>query len=138
MEAPLEHPGLALPGVIFKGKHERHVPFGSLNAERRSNELIVEVAIPRPASGAGASFMRVGRTPTDIALLNAVALVELNDGVYSRVRLALGGVNMEPVRLSGVERQLQGQSAHNGQPIFATLQAAMSEFQPPSDFRASS
>lgn len=133
----LDHPGLALPGVIFKGKQERRVPFAALNSERRPHELITEVLIPRSALASGGSFQRVGRTRTDIALINAAATVEVRDGVYQRVRLALGGVNMEPQRLQNVERQLQGQPA-DVQAILPAVQANWQEFQPPSDFRASS
>jgi CO/xanthine dehydrogenase FAD-binding subunit len=142
-----ERPGLALPGVTYKGKQERRVPYSALNVERKPNELIIEVIIPRPAFGCAASFMRVGRTPTDVALLNAAALVEVNDGVYRQVRLALGGVNMESVRMKAVEKQLEGQSAVNlesannlvdTQRIFAAIQAGMTNFSLPADFRASS
>lgn len=131
-----ERPGLALPGVIFKGKQERHLSCSSLTREKRPNELIVEVIVPRPATGSEASFMRIGRTPTDVALLNAAALVEVEGGVYQRVRVALGGANMEPVRLHMVEKQLEGQpvlylaqSSH----VQALLQTAMTEFRPPAD-----
>lgn len=142
-----ERPGLALPGVIYKGKQERRVPYSALNVERKPNELIIEVIISRPAFGCAASFMRAGRTPSDVALLNAATLVEVNDGVYRQVRLALGGVNMEPVRIQGVEKQLEGQPAVNlgsannlldTQRIFAAVQAGMVDFSPPADFRASS
>ena len=141
-----ERPGLALPGVTFKGKQERRVPLSSLTMERKSNELIIEVCIPRPTNGCAASFMRVGRTPTDVALINAAALVEVEGGVYQQVRLALGGVNMEPVRIEAVEKQLEGQSSANlGDPnstldtqrIIAAIQAGMAKFSPPEDFRAS-
>jgi CO/xanthine dehydrogenase FAD-binding subunit len=132
-----DHPGLALPGVIFKGKQERRLPFSALNLDRRPHELIIEALIPRSALASSGSFMRVGRTRTDIALINAAATVEVQDGVYRRVRLALGGVNMEPQRLHTVERQLQGQRA-DVQAILPAVQANWSEFQPPSDFRASS
>jgi len=88
--------------------------------------------------------MRVGRTPTDVALLNAAAVVEVRDNAYQRVRLALGGVNMEPVRLTAVERQLEGQPVNSEgsnaldiQRLATTLQTGMAGFQPPSDFRAS-
>ncbi|HYT35820.1 MAG TPA: FAD binding domain-containing protein, partial [Ktedonobacteraceae bacterium] len=101
-----DRPGLALPGVTFKGKQERRVPSKSIATERKPNELIIEVIVPRFAYGSAASFMRVGRTPTDVALINATAFVEVNDGVYKQVRLALGGVNMEPVRIEAVEQQL--------------------------------
>ncbi|GAC1566151.1 MAG: hypothetical protein NVS3B14_06620 [Ktedonobacteraceae bacterium] len=140
-----ERPGFALAGVTFKGKQERRVSCVNLNLERRPNELIIEVIIPRPTTGAGASFQRIGRTPTDIALLNACALVEMTGDIYSRVRLALGGVNMEPARLHGVEKQLEGQVAMNPgnttlntQLLVSALQAGMANFQPPADFRASS
>ena len=141
----VERPGFALAGVTFKGKQERRVSCINLSHERRSNELIIEVAIPRPSAGRGASFQRIGRTPTDVALLNACALVDVQDGKYKQVRLALGGVNMDPVRLSGVEKQLEGQVAMNEggtsintQMLVSALQAGMSEFSPSADFRASS
>ncbi|HKV58491.1 MAG TPA: FAD binding domain-containing protein [Ktedonobacteraceae bacterium] len=140
----VERPGFALAGVTFKGKQERRVSCASLSHERRPNELIIEVIIPRPAAGTGASFQRIGRTPTDVALLNACALVEVKDGMYRKVHLALGGVNMEPLRLYGVEKQLEGQVAMNEgdtsintQLLVSALQAGMADFQPPADFRAS-
>ncbi len=137
-----DHPGLALSGVTLRGKQERRVPSSVLSLERRPNELIVEVLIPHPAPGCGTSFMRVGRTSADGALLNAAALVEVTNGIYQRVRLALGGVNMEPVRPEGVERQLEGQPVtdnhEESQRLLSVLQEGMAGFRPPSDFRASS
>ena len=142
-----DRPGLALPGVTFRGKQERRVTSGSIAVERKPNELIIEVIIPRFAYNCAASFMRVGRTPTDIALINAAAFVEVNEGIYKQVRLALGGVNMEPVRLEPVEKQLEGQVvATTGDPnivlepqqIIAALQEGMANFSPQEDFRASS
>lgn len=141
----LERPGLALSGVTFKGKQERRVAFLELNNERRPNELILEVSLPHLSAGSGGAFLRVARIPTDVALLNAAAVVEVKDDKYQRVRLAMGGVNMEPVRLSAVERQLEGQpvnqegsNALDIQRLAHTLQRGMSGFQPPSDVRASS
>jgi CO/xanthine dehydrogenase FAD-binding subunit len=142
-----ERPGFALPDVTYKGKQERRMPYSALNAERKPSELIMEVIIARPTFGCAASFMRIGRTPSDIALLNAAALVEMSDGIYRRIRLALGGVNMEPVRMQAVEKQLEGQPAINPesanslldtQRIFAAVQAGMTNFSLPADFRASS
>lgn len=141
----VERPGFALAGVTFKGKNERRVSCNTLNQELRFNELIIEITIPRANESVGASFLRVGRTPTDVALLNAAALVEVSNGTYAQVRLALGGVNMGAVRLTAVEKQLEGQPALNPgnatintQLLATALQAGMASFQPPSDFRASS
>jgi CO/xanthine dehydrogenase FAD-binding subunit len=140
-----DRPGLALPGVTFKGKQERRVPFSSLSAELRANELIIEVAIPSVMAACSGAFVRVGRTPTDVALLNAAAVVEVRDDTYRLVRLALGGVNMEPVRLNAVERQLEGQPVNQAgtnlldvQRLASVLQTGMVGFQPPSDFLATS
>jgi len=142
-----EHPGLALSGVTFKGKQERKVSSGSLSIERKPNELIIEVVVPRYTYGCAASFMRVGRTPTDVALMNAAALVEVSEGKYKQVRLALGGVNLEPVRFEAVEKQLEGQSvelpgdtnaALDTQRIISAIQSGMANFLPQGDFRASS
>jgi CO/xanthine dehydrogenase FAD-binding subunit len=141
----LERPGLALAGVTFKGKQERRVSLSVLGPERRANELIIEVAIPAALAAGSGAFLRVGRTATDVALLNAAALVEVRDDRYGLVRLALGGVNMEPVRLGAVERQLEGQAVNQQgsnaldvQRLASVLQAGMAGFQPPSDFRATS
>lgn len=140
-----ERPGLALPGITFKGKQERRLATTLLVQERRSNELIVEVIVPRLGFGHGASLQRVAITPTDLALLNAVAVVEVTEGIYSHVRLALGGSHMEPVRLPEAERHLEGQPAMNAeghtlntQLLVTALQAGMAYFQPPPDTRASS
>jgi len=140
-----ERPGFALAGVTFKGKQERRVSCVNLGHERRPNELIIEVIIARPPAGTGASFQRIGRTPTDVALLNACALVEIQDGRYKQVRLALGGVSMETVRMRGVEKQLEGQVAMNEgdtsintQVLVSALQVGMADFSPPADFRAGS
>ncbi len=137
----MERPGLSLSGVIYKGKQERRLPCGTCSSERRPNELILEVVVPRPAASCGTSFTRVGRTPTDAALLNAAAVVEIEDGVYQRVRVAMGGVNMEPVRLRSLERQLEGQPVaqfQDSERLQATLRTAMNDFRPPTDARVSS
>lgn len=133
-----DRPGLSLAGVTYKGKQERRVSYTALANERRPNELILEALIPRLAPGSGAAFTRIGRTPTDIALLNAAALVQVTEGVYKRVRLALGGVNMEPVRLHVIEKQLEDTPADDPQRLLAAVQSGIAEFHPPSDYRASS
>jgi len=137
----LDRPGLALSGVTYKGKQERRVSYDPSNFERRPNELILEVIVPRTAPACGASLMRIGRTPTDVALLNAAALVEVSNGLYQRVRLALGGVNIQPVRVRAAEKRIEGQPVVNAaelvQFIAPILQAAMADFNPHSDFRAS-
>ena len=79
--------------------------------------------MPHPGAYSGAAFLRISRTATDVALLNVAALVEINDAAYQRVRLVLGGANMEPVRLYAVERRLEGQPIGQTLDIQAVLAA---------------
>ncbi|MEO8973849.1 MAG: FAD binding domain-containing protein [Ktedonobacteraceae bacterium] len=139
----LERPGLALSGVTFKGKQERRIPYHALAADRRPFELMLEVIVPRSDFATGASFMRVGRTPTDVALLNVAALVSVAAGTGRpvTVRLAFGGVNMDVQRMFRIERQLEGLMLPTAdewsKQIRAVVQSGMADFHPPSDFRAS-
>jgi CO/xanthine dehydrogenase FAD-binding subunit len=85
--------------------------------------------------------MRVSRTQTDVALLNAVAFIEIEANEYSKVQLALGGANMEATRLHIVEKMLQQHpvmNPPNSQRLLAILQEGMATFRPPADIRASS
>lgn len=135
-----DRPGLALSGVVFKGRHERRIATSNFELERRPNELITEVVIPRPAPACGTSFARISRAPSDVALLNAVALVEIEEGRYKRVRLAFGGVNMEATRVSAVEQQLEGQPASqplNQAHLNAVVRSGMQFFRPLADARVS-
>lgn len=136
-----ERPGLALSGVVFKGKRERRIPCNAYSMSKRPNELIIEILIPSLVPGTGATLKRVGRSETDAALLNVVALVEVQENVYKRVRLAFGGVNMEPVRVPSVERMLEGQPVINtddSQLLMQLVRTGMADFRPPGDARASS
>ncbi len=135
-----DRPGYVLPDVVFKGKQERRVPCSEFSMQRLARELIVEIFIPRPGATCGTSLMRIGRTSADAALLNAVALIEVDHGRYHRVHVAVGGVNMEPIRLRAVERHLEGQPVDplNSQAVLAALRIGMADFRPPSDPRVSS
>jgi CO/xanthine dehydrogenase FAD-binding subunit len=134
-----ERPGFIAPEITFKGKQERHIPCSEFYQTQRPRELIIEVIVPHPGPSTGTSLMRIGRTATDAALLNAAAMVEIDHGIYQKVRLAVGGVNMEPIRLHLVERHLEGQPVDplNSQALLAALRTGMAEFRPPSDSRVS-
>ncbi len=136
-----DRPGLALAGVVYKGKQERRIPVSLFNLDHRVRELIVEVVVPRPAVSHGASLLRVGRTPTDIALLNVAASVEIAEATYQHVRLVFGGCNMEPVRMYAVERYLEGKPVVqplNGRALLDALRGGMNAFRPPADSLVSS
>ncbi len=133
-----ERPGLALSGVVFRGKQERRIACDDVvRGERRPSELIVEVVIPPMRATSTTAFTRIGRTPTDRTLLHVAALVELEHDVYQRVRLAFGGINMEPTRMLVLERSLEGQHIDDSKSILTAIQAGMSEFRPPTDVHVS-
>ncbi|GER86895.1 hypothetical protein KDW_10570 [Dictyobacter vulcani] len=137
----IDRPGLALAGVVYKGKHERRIACRDAQVERRPSELIIEAIVPRPSLSSGASFIRVSRTPADVALINAAAVIEIEDNMYRKVRLAMGGASMEPARLLAVERLLEGtpiMNPLNSQKLLSVLQEGMATFRPPADLRASS
>src|SRR5579883_1143564 len=75
----IDRPGLALSGVVFKGKRERRIACGSFSMERRPSELIIEVFIPQVLPGCGTSLQRVGRSAGDVALLNVATVVEIEN-----------------------------------------------------------
>jgi len=132
-----ERPGLALSGVVYKGKQERRIACDEVTRERHPNELIVEVVLPSINATYATAFARIGRTPTDIALLNVAALIEIERDVYKRVRLAFGGVYMEPMRMLAVEHALEGRRVDDNTSIVTALQHGMAEFRPPTDVRVS-
>jgi len=132
-----ERPGLALSGVVYKGKQERRIACDDVPGELRPGELIIEVILPPISALCSTAFARVGRTQTDVALLNGAALVEVEGDVYQRVRLAFGGVNMEPTRILAVERSLEGQHIDDNKSILVAIQTGMGEFRPPTDIRVS-
>lgn len=136
----VERPGLPLSGVVYKGKQERRIACASYSLDHRPGELIIEVRIPMAMARCGGSFKRIARFSSDVALLNVAALVEVEDGQYKHVRLAFGGVNMEPQRVHAVEQQLEGQSVEhpvNGERLLTALRTGLTAFRPTSDLRAS-
>ncbi len=133
-----ERPGLALSGVVFRGKQERRITCDDVvRGERRPSELIVEIVLPPIRATSATAFTRIGRTPTDRALLHVAALVELERDVYQRVRLTFGGIDMEPTRMLTLERSLEGQHIDDSKSILTAIQAGMAEFRPPTDVHVS-
>jgi len=75
----------------------------------RNGELLVEVQIPVGDQNTTSSFLKLGRTEGDFALVNVCARVSFeSDGVCKSVVLALGGVASTPIRLPKIETSLEG------------------------------
>lgn len=65
-------------------------------------EAILEVSFPAQPTACGA-LVRINRTPRDKAILAAVAVLQIDNGICSKAGVALAGVNPSPVRLLEVE-----------------------------------
>ncbi|MBE0686008.1 MAG: FAD binding domain-containing protein [Anaerolineaceae bacterium] len=72
-------------------------------------EAILEVSFPAQPTALGA-LVRVNRTPRDKAIVAAVAILQLTNGVCSKAGVSLAGSNPVPVRLQEVETLLTGKS----------------------------
>ena len=99
------------------------------------DELLEAVQIDAPHLDQRAIFFKRMRTAMDVALVSVAAMVVVQDGVLTEVRLAAGSVAAVPMRLRGAEDLLRGQRASPA--LFTEARAkAMAEVRPITDLRA--
>lgn len=73
------------------------------------DQLVKEIRFPRIKPTCGSAFVEVARRHGDFGLVEVAAVVDLcEDGRFSDVKLAIGGVNSVPTLLEDVERLLVG------------------------------
>ena len=72
--------------------------------------MLTHVLLDRPGPGTRAVFSRKTRVRMDIALASVAVLLELDDGVCRKARLAAGAVAPTPLRLTAVEQMLEGET----------------------------
>jgi CO/xanthine dehydrogenase FAD-binding subunit len=104
-----------------------------------NGEVLVEVVIPALPGGGrlGWSFQKLGRTETDISLVNAAAGLQADPrGRIKWARLALGAVGPTPLRARNAESLLLG-NALDENLLTRVGEAVMQEVSPISDVRAS-
>lgn len=118
------------------GQAERLVPAEAVFEELQPGELLVEVIVEQPPTRTEGAFVRVARSPDDVALVHAAAALLVQGGTCQQARLAVGGVGMAPVRLRAAESLLVGKPVDQ-EHIAAAVAAGIDAFAPPPDFRAS-
>src|SRR5262249_42325068 len=91
---------------------------------------------PHQASTARAALLRLSQIPSSPPILNAAALVSLEEGRCDRLRLALGAVEPLPLRLTLAEALLEGHSLEPAG-VDAAVAKAVEHLQPFSDTHAS-
>lgn len=101
------------------------------------DELLVDIVIPRERLGRGCSFRKFGlRKGQALALVNAAASLDLENGKLTDVRIALGAVAPTVFRALKAEKFLAGKAPSDD--LFAeAAHMAATEAKPIDDFRAS-
>ena len=97
------------------------------------SHLLRDIEIPvRPAEHG--AFVRIARTPRDIAIVSACAVMEVEGGACRQVRLAISCP--KPKLITSVEGILSGK-AFSPELLQPAAEMVMTEVEPENDFRAS-
>jgi CO/xanthine dehydrogenase FAD-binding subunit len=102
------------------------LPVMQLMTSLAEGELITRVRVPALTEGQGSCFLEMARRPGDFALVNAAAIVSLDDSaVCTDVRLVLGAVGNRPVDVSKDARELVGHviDEESSEAVAATIAA---------------
>jgi carbon-monoxide dehydrogenase medium subunit len=124
--------------VSLKGKKE--VPLGEFFLGPKmtclkTGEIMTGVVLDQQSFGARSVFMKKGRVMMDIATASLAMVVELNDGICKKARIAAGSVGPVPMRLKGVEKAIEGATL-NTQTISNARKIAEGEVTPITDIRS--
>jgi len=129
--------------VVANSRRKREIPltefYTGAHKTVLSGELIEGFVIPALPGGArtGWSFQKLGRTETDISLVNLAAGLQLDArGRIKWVRIALGAVSPTPLRVVKTEELLRGKPLNEDLITQAGI-VVMQEVHPISDSRAS-
>jgi carbon-monoxide dehydrogenase medium subunit len=109
---------------------------GYLTTSRRPDELLVEVRFPAAEPGTGTSFQEVARRHGDFAIVGLAASLTLSGGTISDARLAFANLSDVPVRASGAEDLLAGESP-SAELFDEAARRATADIDPPADLHGS-
>jgi CO/xanthine dehydrogenase FAD-binding subunit len=128
--------------VIYGPSGESEIPLEKFFVHVRrtvlkGSELLKEIKVPIPSPRTGITFLKIGRTRVDIALVNVAVSIRLRkDGVCEDARIVLGAVAPTPIRLRGAEALLRGKKVNEGT-IEEAADIASRNTKPISDVRSS-
>lgn len=74
------------------------------------DEILTGISFPARTENSGSSFIKVGRVVLDLATVNSAVCLKLNEGLISKVNVAIGAVAPTPIRLKLVEDYLHGKT----------------------------
>jgi carbon-monoxide dehydrogenase medium subunit len=124
--------------IVRSARGERTIPIeeffdGSYANVMELDELLVAVRFPLAPTRF--RFFERGRKHNDFALLNIVAMASEQDGRFTSVRIAMGGVNDRPVLATSAMELLEGR-AWDADLIEQAAGLALEAVDPPDDVRA--
>jgi carbon-monoxide dehydrogenase medium subunit len=129
--------------VVASSRRKRKIALAEFYSGPHQNtlngELLTEIVIPALPSGGrlGWSFQKLGRTETDISLVNVAAGLQADArGRIKWARLALGAVGPTPLRARNAEAWLLGNTL-NEDLLTRVGEAVLKEVSPIGDSRAS-
>lgn len=86
---------------------------GIMTTALRDDELLSEVRLPIPLKDTAVGFAEFSRRAGDYAVAMAVTSYRLRNGVMSDMRIAIGGAEARPRRMTEAERTLIGRPPNN-------------------------
>jgi len=99
-------------------------------------EILAEVQIPIREPGVGSCFIKLGRRNAfTLSIVSVATRVEVKDGTFDNVRIALGAVAPTPIRASTAEEYCTGKEVSE-QIIDEGAKLVLVEVKPISDVRA--
>jgi carbon-monoxide dehydrogenase medium subunit len=133
---------LAAQVVVAGTNGESTIPLAELWGGPRTTtlaagEAVKEVRLPNPAPRSGSAFERLTRTAMDIALVNAAAVVTVDEaGNFAGLRCALGAVGPTVLEVTGLEAEIGGKPC-NEEALERVRELARKAAKPIDDKRAS-
>jgi carbon-monoxide dehydrogenase medium subunit len=109
---------------------------GPLTTDLAEDELLLEVALRRPATDAGWAFEELARRSGDFALAAVAVTLRLAGGRIAEPRIALMGVDETALRAEAAESLLEGE-APDAALLEAAAEAVRARVQPNTDLHAS-
>jgi len=102
----------------------------------QAGEILKEIRIKKSTNQLQGYFNKLGRTKSDIALVNVAACASVEKGVWSDLKLAVGSCAPTPIFLAKLCIQLEGQPVDAGG-IRAACKNVEAQLSPKTDVRAS-
>lgn len=81
--------------------------FLDYRATAHGRGIIREFLLPRPPARTWGTFLKLGRTEVDVAMVNAGVVLQLEGGSCRRARIAVGAVTRTPRRIREAEAMLE-------------------------------